>query len=105
MDCFVATLLAMTGESLQTSDLPIAPSNVRTTPKQNKAASQSCTGGIHATFASHPGHCRAIRRARRPVAAADARREPPQPSVPDLGAVRGPRAELVLRRISRAGRP
>ena len=38
------------------------------------------------------------------MAAADAGREPPQPSVPDLGAVRGPGAELVLRRVLRARR-
>ena len=87
------------------TDLPIAPSNGRTTPKQKpRQPVRAAREEFHATFASCAGHCRTIRRARRAVAAADARREPPQPSVPDLGAVRGTGAELVLRRVSRTRR-
>ena len=85
-------------------DLPIAPSDGRTTPKQEPKAAVRLHGRINDQFTGSAGHCRPLRRPRRAVAAADARREPPRPSVPDLGAVRGPGAEMVLRRISRARR-
>src|SRR5947199_4478812 len=69
-----------------TTDLLITPSNGRTTPKvKPRQPVKAAREEFHATFASRAGHCRAVRRARRAVAAADARREPPQPSVPDLG--------------------
>src|SRR3954467_1006928 len=88
-----------------TSDLPIAPSNGRTTPKQKPKAAVRLHGRINDQFTGRAGHCRTLRGARRAMAATDARREPPQPSIFDLGAVRGPGTEMVLWRISRARRP
>src|SRR6266403_1719184 len=45
-------------------------------------------GRINDRFTASAGHRRAVRRDGRAVAAADARRDPPRPSVPDLGPVR-----------------
>src|SRR5258708_2416061 len=78
-----------------TSDLPIASSNGKTTPKQKPKAAVRLQGRINDQFTGSAGHCRPLRRPRRAMAAADARREPPQPSIFDLGAVRGPGAEMV----------
>ena len=95
----------MTGRAARhIPDLPIAPSDGRTAPKQEPRQPARLRGRTNDQFTGSAGHRRAIRGARRAVAAADARREPPQPSVPDLGAVRGAGADLVLRRISRARR-
>ena len=73
-------------------------SQAKTKSRRKAAREDQCQ------FTGSAGRGRAVRGTRRAVAAADARREPARPSVPDLGAVRGAGAEMALRRISRARR-
>src|SRR5260221_7495228 len=68
---------------------------------KTKAAGRKLRGRKHVHFTGGARRRRTIRGPRRAMAAADAQRGSPQPSVPDLGAVRGAGPELVLRRISR----